>query len=152
MRWSRKAPWPERAGRRFGRRCRARPAPSRLVELAEEPDVFPRETVENDLEAASADHPLEAMVAIFALKESLLDELRDIRHPGDNRRRLFGGGRYARPLVHPFEPPMKTTLRLRRKTEPTRPVQIGHDHEVAPAKAVTAKPRPRPELPLEPAL
>ena len=57
--------------------------PVRLGKFVRETDIVVPDAFEHDVEAAGADHPLQAMVAIFALEHAALHRAGDLRHARD---------------------------------------------------------------------
>src|SRR5438094_132029 len=121
----------------------------RSGEFHAEADVPLAHALENDVDAAAADHPLQAMVAVLALEESRLDELRDHREALHALGRGREGGGDARPGAHPLEPDGEARARRRRVASVGDALHVRDDRQVAPPEGGAVEPGPVGELPLE---
>src|SRR5580704_13831596 len=79
-----------------------------LAEVRPEADVVLLQALGDHVEAADLDHPFQAVVAVFALEEALVDQLGDIGHlgaaAGEHVGDVLHRRRDAGALVHPLHP------------------------------------------------
>src|SRR5579862_1274963 len=122
---------------------------SRSVEFHREPDVALGHTVEDDLLSAAAHHPLEAVIAILADEEALLDDRREVLEAGQG---FQGGSRTltdAVTLAHERQPRGQLGIGRWRKALTDRAGHIGIDRKIAPAERRPVEERPRGEYAFE---
>src|SRR5438876_1230721 len=139
-------------GGRLGRPARSGDSFTTSAELGAEADVALAHAVEHDVDPPAADHPLEPVVAVLALEEPGLDELREhLEAPHALGRGREGGGD-ARPGAHPLEPGGEAGARPGRVAGVGEALDIGDHRQVAPPEGPAVEPGPIGELPLEVAM
>src|SRR5437899_2597768 len=139
-------------GGRLGRPARSGDSFTTSGELGAEADVALAHAVEHDVDPPATDHPLEAVVAVLALEEPGLDELREHLEALHALGRGREGGGDARPGAHPLEPGGEARARPGRVAGVGEALDIGGDRQVAPPEGPAVEPGPIAELPLEVAL
>src|SRR5438094_125493 len=139
-------------GGRLGRPARSGDSFTTSGELGAEADVALAHAVEHDVDPPATDHPLEAVVAVLALEEPGLDELREHLETLHTLGRGREGGGDARPGAHPLEPGGEARARPGRVAGVGEALDIGGDRQVAPPEGPAVEPGPIAELPLEVAL
>src|SRR5436190_4493219 len=107
------------------------PGQLRSPELGGEADVPASHALEDDVDAAAAQHPLETVIPVLALEETGLDELRDHLEPWHASCRRIECCSDARAGASPLEPRGEPGAR-RRVTRDGGSVDEGDDRDVAP--------------------